>query len=327
MDIDNAPNEEKEKIKKIIDKLTPEQEKLMVEVKKEYLDRFFTFRDIDEKLATQAAAYAYDLAGYKEPKVIIVDSPLQAQVVSNELMGTKKVWYDFSTYLSYFDLVWLSFYDFFDRIGVVYDDCPEYYEYKRLVRDAHIYDSVQFDEAIVLVRLPVAIHRDNDVLHHETQAAIEFKDGFKLCFWHGVHVPQKLILQTDSITKQDLFANSNAEVRRAFREKLGGKKYYDLLTDGQGLRKVDSVLDKQGNVMTLWETKKPDEVIRKKVQFLECECPSTGRIYNIYPPNQNCTTAWEAKESTFSGKKLAYRHGDLGLVRVGDAPEFPEMET
>lgn len=110
---------------------------------------------------------------------------------------------------------------------------------------------------------------------------------------------------------------SHAEVRRCFREKLGATKYYNLISNGQGCKLINSSIDNQGNVMKLWETFLPDEMINKTVQFLGYECSSTGRIYNIYPPSQNCKTAEEAKKDTFQKQNLIYRHGDVGLKLLG----------
>jgi hypothetical protein len=33
------------------------------------------------------------------------------------------------------------------------------------------------------------------------------------------------------------------------------------------------------------------------VQVLECVCPSTERVYNLYPPNQSSRNVWDAKAS------------------------------
>ena len=51
----------------------------------------------------------------------------------------------------------------------------------------------------------------------------------------------------------------------------------------------------------------------ESVIVLEVVCPSTQRLYHLYPPNQKAKTCLEAKESTFHDKKLSYRHGDVGL--------------
>jgi hypothetical protein len=55
----------------------------------------------------------------------------------------------------------------------------------------------------------------------------------------------------------------------------------------------------------------------EKVILLEVICPSTNRVYHLYPPNQNAKTCFEAKASTFGNKAIVYRHGDVGLFKVG----------
>jgi hypothetical protein len=90
---------------------------------------------------------------------------------------------------------------------------------------------------------------------------------------------------------------------------------------------IDEDIDVQGNPMRLYETKKKDELVGKKVQFLEVVDPSTGRVYNIYPPKQNARNVWDAKAQTFSDEKLFVRHGDVGLVKAGFDEARPVTET
>jgi hypothetical protein len=129
------------------------------------------------------------------------------------------------------------------------------------------------------------------------------------------------------LTKDDILGTDNAELRRALMEILGAKRYYDIISDGKGLKLIDEDTDHQGFPMRLYETKKKDDISEKKVQFLEVVDPSTGRVYNIYPPKQNAKNVWDAKAQTFSDQKLFVRQGDVGLTRVGFDEEMPVQET
>ena len=136
-------------------------------------------------------------------------------------------------------------------------------------------------------------------IHNSEGSAIHFRDGYELFFWHGTSVPDWWIMNPEKISEKDITGETNAEKRRVLREILGAEKYYAVLG---GVKVIHESIDHQGNNMRLLETIKPDEIIKKKVVVLECICPSTGRMYNIYPPDQKSKTVWEAKSSTF-GKK------------------------
>lgn len=313
----------------MIEKLTPEQEAKLDVYREEYLAKFYDKdpNDINEEKIKEWFKWLYNLAGLKEPEVYIVDSPRQALIKANELCGTKKKYYDFCTYGSSWDLGWLSFYKFFQ------EECNIEYEVKDLFNKFHeivdlgVFDSIQLSEACIVSKLSSKISKRGDLLHREDGPAIEFNDGYALYFWMGVNVSEKLIMRPDEITQKDILEEDNAEVRRAMRERLGGVRYYELIGGGEALTVIDEDTDDQGYPMTLFETRIKDEVIDKKVQFIQVTCPSTERVYDIYPPNQESKNVWEAKASTFNAEKLKYRHGDVGLKKVGEEPEKPTQET
>lgn len=176
---------------------------------------------------------------------------------------------------------------------------------------------------VLVLKNPSFCSFDNGRLHNESRAALEYEGDFKVYKWKGVNVPEKLILTPESITKKDLEENQNAEVRRAFIEKLGVSKYFSILSDGKDLTLIDEDMDAQGYPMKLMSFDFEGDT----VQVLEVTCPSTERIYNIYPPSQNCSNVWSAKADTFGGSKLTYRHGDVGLESVKEQVEKPLIET
>jgi hypothetical protein len=101
------------------------------------------------------------------------------------------------------------------------------------------------------------------------------------------------------ISKEDILKEENSEKRRCLREIVGAKEYYNLISDGKGVVLLDEDTDNNGFPMRLYETTVEDELISRKVQFIEVVCPSTERVYNIYPPSQNCKNVWAAKADTF----------------------------
>ena len=345
-------------MKEKLNHLNKEQEELMITVRNEYLSKFFTYKDIDKKKCQEFINSIYKDINLPSPLLIITDSPLGCQYTANLLKildENKKfvsdnvsdnvwdnvrdnVWanvrvnvrdkklefFSFGSYIGCSALSWTAFYDYFTRIGIL--DHEKFNEYKKHT-DLSIYDTIQLKNVCIVSRLPISIKRKGMRLHSEDSPAIEFKDGYKLYYWSGLTVPEKLIMSPETITKNDILSISNAEVRRCYMEKLGAKKYYDILSDGKGLKLIDSCIDNQGNIMKLWETTINDDIINKKVQFLECECPSTHRIYNIYPPNQQSKTCKEAKYSTFLNVKGKYRQGDVMLQDISKDYDNCLVET
>lgn len=310
----------------LIDSLTPEQEAMIPVYVERYTSKFFNYKPINKEKATDFFQWVYkfsELAPFKE--LYIVSDPIQAQELANKLCGTEKTYYPFSGYGNAWDLGWLSFYAFMQEVvGINLDE--NFNKYHEIV-DLSIYDSLQFDEAVILVELPTNIRRKGIRLHCEDGPAITFGKDYKMFFWNGVAVPEKLIMDRENITKEDIFKEDNAEIRRCFMEALGGQVYYNTLSDGDGIELIDEVIDNQGYPMKLYRTKAPDSIVNTHVVFLECMCPSTERVYNIYPPDQNVTTAKAAKQSTFNYENLQYRQGDVGLKNLSQDFEEPLFES
>ena len=176
---------------------------------------------------------------------------------------------------------------------------------------------------VLVLKNPKSISFLNGRLHNEKRAALDY-GNWKKYFWKGFEVPEKLILSPENITIQDVKeANKNAEVRRAFIEKLGVTKFFDILSGGSGLNVIDEDTDHQGYPMRLLSF----DFEGDDIQVLEVTDPSTDRVYNIYPPSQNCSNVWEAKADTFNKESLSYRQGDVGLVDINQKHEKPLIET
>jgi len=175
---------------------------------------------------------------------------------------------------------------------------------------------------VLVLKLP-KVQWENQLIHSTNSAAVNFDNKEKYYYWKGVKVSKKLIETPEKITKKDLEKNTNAEERRAYIEKLGASKYFGILSSGKGLETIDEDTDEQGFPMKLLSF----DFEGTKIQVLECTCPSTRRVYNIYPPSQNCSNVWAAKADTFNGQNLYYRHGDVGLVKEGGTPKKPLQET
>jgi hypothetical protein len=131
-----------------------------------------------------------------------------------------------------------------------------------------------------------------------------------------VNLPEHLYNEID---KNFLHKVTNLESLRSLREKIGLDKCISLFD----AKVINEETDNQGNKMRLF---KYDEK-GTKVILLEVICPSTKRVYHLYPPNQRAVTCAEAKQSTFANKPIAIRHGDVAMLKVGENYTTPFSES
>ncbi len=187
------------------------------------------------------------------------------------------------------------------------------------------HEAIFLKEFCIISEMPVGIARDeNNRLHCADSAAVTFKDGYKLFFWHGTSIPRDWIERKELINWEVIHQEVNTERRRCLLEILGTEKYLKLTG---GVTLVDADLDAQGNEMKLFISRKRDPFFGEKIQYLEVICPSTGRKYILYPPNQKSRNVWQAKASTFKNQPIQIRHGDVGLLNLNKKFSKPIVET
>lgn len=83
-----------------------------------------------------------------------------------------------------------------------------------------------FDKVCFVSERPVKLHYNSrGQLHHESEAAIEFRDGYQIHSWNGVAVPSYVIENPELIAVQSIESEQNAEVRRVKIERFGQSRY------------------------------------------------------------------------------------------------------
>lgn len=61
-------------------------------------------------------------------------------------------------------------------------------------------------------------------LHHATEPAIAYGDGWSVYAWHGTRIPPQYYAQP--VTAQHILHESNAAVRRALIERYGQERFF-----------------------------------------------------------------------------------------------------
>ncbi len=85
-----------------------------------------------------------------------------------------------------------------------------------------------FETSCILIEKPLLEKTDErGRLHCEDSCAIKYSDGFQLYSWHGVTVPEWIIIDKESITLRLIEMEQNAEVRRVLIERFGEGRFID----------------------------------------------------------------------------------------------------
>ena len=146
------------------------------------------------------------------------------------------VYYEFSSCGNFSDYGWLSFYDFFEEIGVVgHDDFVRY----RDLMGLGIFDMVQLDGLCVVSVVPCNIFRDREGRLHNDEGgfAVSWGDGYGQYYISGVYFDEGLYGEVlgGGMGLKEVMGIGNIEQR------MVAVKYMDsdrLLSESKALRIV-----------------------------------------------------------------------------------------
>ena len=225
-----------------------------------------------------------------------------------------KKYYKFAWYGSLADYGWVSFYDFFDQIGLL-DGRPEARDKFRTFRDkvlrANVYDMIQLNRFCIVVALPKYVKRDQAKRVHSLKGhAIEFKDGYGINRIHGVKFDKTLFSRftKGEVTALEIITHKNQDQKRAMAMAYGNEKLVNELK----AQVVSEEVDKLGNTMRILVVKDSEE----DLVFYEAIDPSKDeKVYLRIPPEFAIKTAREAKVWTFPVMWEEYE-------KTGKLPEF-----
>ena len=121
------------------------------------------------------------------------------------------------------DAGWLVFYDVFRAAGLSTE------------RLAGLMDLARscgwwwpFRSAVILTERPSVLRRDAaGRLHCEDGPAMRYPDGWSIYAWHGLRVPEQVIMRPESLTVADVRDERNAELRRVMLTRYGEARYLD----------------------------------------------------------------------------------------------------
>ncbi len=174
------------------------------------------------------------------------------------------------------DSSWIGFYHFLKTLGF---QGIEPLEGMRMLTEScgwwWPYENICF-----ITDRPRQLHRDNrGRLHNETGMAIQYSDGWGFYAWHGIIVPEYVILLPEPIDLEMINNEPNTEVRRVLIERFGLERY---LKEGV----VGKVHQDQSGILYRMNPKGDEPILVVRVVNSTCEPDGTFKEYFLrVPPN------------------------------------------
>ncbi len=149
-------------------------------------------------------------------------------------------------------------------------------------------------DKLVLVPIPKFSFDEENRLHSENDAAVDWKGGRKFYFYHGTKVTEKIIKTPEKLTKKDWSEEENLEIRRVIQDRIPdfAKKL--------GAKNIQK--DQFGDLLELDLGSDPEKIAR----YVKVKDASTLRIYYLRVPPAT-ETAQDAVAWTFGFDKETYK--------------------
>jgi len=134
---------------------------------------------------------------------------------------------------------------------------------------------------------PSAIHMEDGELHNETGPAMAWEDT-KIYSIHGHTVPERVVMNPETITLEDIDKEADAEVKRIMMERYGMERY--VVDSGAKIIDSDNGIGVEGSC--------PRALVEDKhgKRWIIGSDGSTERIYFI-PVDAKAKTVSEAHQS------------------------------
>jgi len=276
----------------MINELTPEQEALLPVWREKWLQIGLSCEPCDVAVARPVVDRVYRAGGLQPPAIVLVaDSPMSSAVMGMILRGqvsdqvSDQVWDQVWDRVSEqvreqvwdrvwgqvwgaHDAGWLSYYSFFQHIGV---ECDVVVPLMELARQTGWWFAGK--DVAILQHRHTKVNLVDGRLHCEDGPSVEYRDGLSVWSIEGVRVDEQVVMCPETQTVEQIDSEGNEEIRRVRIERFGVMRYVQ--------ESGASVLDQGRNdVENTYEML----VETKHGQRLVTHCPSTGRKYFLGLP-------------------------------------------
>lgn len=301
----------------MITELTPEQEKYCEIVRDRFIDLALNKSEpINIKACEEYIKLVYSLDDDSTEKkrdslkFIYVQSPFELQEYLNlyasaltlkknpdlpfdnetkEYAEENSRYYSLSYYTSLSNYTWISFFKYFEEIGILKNDL--FKRYSDLFIESNIYEWAKLEDRAVVCHKPLFIKRDNQGRLHSLEGpAVKWRNNDCHYFVKGIEVPTRWI--EEKVVVEDIEKAQNAELRRIALEIYGYKNYIvdigakKIAEDEWGeLYKVDMPDDEPLVVVSMLNSTPELEEgmgLEQREEFRQTELGKRGEWYKRY---------------------------------------------
>lgn len=281
------------------------------------------FQNFNYDNAKAAVDYIYEFCGYKAPKVMVAENPLEAHVMYYKLLDEQGIKYDKKKYigmylfaLNVYSDSYYSYYKFIkDEFKIeVEGAASKLDEFYSLQKNSGVYSAIFLHDVCIVSKYPKKVHRDEENrLHNPDGLAVEWNATSKESEWkcyyiHGRNVPADFFEKVSSgnYSKDEFMKESNEELKGAAYEILGQAKFLEMME----AVKIDSRTTVHSNgeleELELYKTSFTlPELDNKPMMWVKFICPSTGSSYfiDVEPIYDNAIEA-AISTSPFYGEEI-----------------------
>jgi hypothetical protein len=137
--------------------------------------------------------------------------------------------------------------------------------------------------------------------------------GHKAWHWHGTLVTQQIIEAPETLTRDQVLSEKNAEVQRAFAERIGWERFLELVGGVSVDTWVDPVTSLRYELIALELEGAPKLLKMQSPSLVDGSQPHYVERVHSDLTSAQAARKWRIKLSRDPGARY-YRHGDVALV-------------
>lgn len=263
----------------MLNKLTKEQEQLKEKIKNEWIDHCLSGKsDLDYEKAEKGIEFIYNRIKNPKPLILVADSPM-AGILISKIFGSKSESTDY--FGCGYDSGWISFYDYFTRIGVLKNE--DFDKLNSFIRSG-VWDTLFYEKLCILIRRPISVLKNNaGQLHNPNGMSVEFRDKWGIYCLNGIRMTKEQVMTpAEKMDVGEIVKEKNANIRRELIRKVGIERFIE--------KAGAKVLDKSGDYEVI-SIRLSDEV--PDARYLKMKNPSIG-VWHVEGVELECDTVEKA---------------------------------
>lgn len=168
----------------------------------------------------------------------------------------------------------------------------------------NVHGIVMFSDIVFICDYPEEIHMLNGQLHKDCGPSVRYRDGFEVHTLHGIQVTKEVaMLRPDTITKDIIINEKNADIRREIVRKLTPAQLIEKLNPE--IADTQTIALEGGQVLT-YSLLMIDLGDARKRPYLKMENPSEIGVVHVEGVAPHCRTVLDALEYRNGTSELPY---------------------